>query len=172
MDSQVGQSLDGSSLCLSSKLCLCNSFHGYFVPDSKKGQSVHTLVFVLQGFSPLSPCSLPFPNLNGSTVYTWMEFAAQSFCHAHCWSLPLSCSEAITWSPCYWIPRLFGGNRAPFPCFITACGTVKLSFDQNACLSCIIFSRRLALLLFQVSKMPFQARTQAVICWPDTTTHL
>jgi hypothetical protein len=26
----------------SSKLCLCNSFHGCFVPYSKKGQSVHT----------------------------------------------------------------------------------------------------------------------------------
>ena len=44
MDSQVGQSLDGPSFCLSSKLCLCNSFHGYFVPHSKK-QSIHTLVF-------------------------------------------------------------------------------------------------------------------------------
>jgi hypothetical protein len=29
MDPWVGQSLDGSSFCLSSKLCLCNSFHGY-----------------------------------------------------------------------------------------------------------------------------------------------
>jgi hypothetical protein len=36
MDPQVGQSLDGPSSQLSSKLCLCNSFHGYFVPHSKK----------------------------------------------------------------------------------------------------------------------------------------
>jgi hypothetical protein len=28
------QSLDGSSFRLSSKLCLCNSFHGCFVPNS------------------------------------------------------------------------------------------------------------------------------------------
>ena len=42
MDPQVWQSLDGPSFRLSSKLCLCNSFHGCFVPNSKKGQSVHT----------------------------------------------------------------------------------------------------------------------------------
>jgi hypothetical protein len=33
--------------CLSSNLCLCNSFHGYFVPNSKKGHRVHTLVFMV-----------------------------------------------------------------------------------------------------------------------------
>jgi hypothetical protein len=33
---RVGQSLDGPFFHLSSKLCLCNSFHGYFVPHSKK----------------------------------------------------------------------------------------------------------------------------------------
>jgi hypothetical protein len=45
MDPWVEQSLDGldgPSFPLSSKLCLCNSFHGCFVPNSKKGQSVHT----------------------------------------------------------------------------------------------------------------------------------
>jgi hypothetical protein len=35
MDPQVRQSLDGHSFSLSSTLCLCNSFHGYFVPPSK-----------------------------------------------------------------------------------------------------------------------------------------
>jgi hypothetical protein len=39
---------DGPFFHLSSKLCLCNSFHGCFVPNSKKGQSVHTLVFILE----------------------------------------------------------------------------------------------------------------------------
>jgi hypothetical protein len=34
--SLVGQSLGGPSFRLSSELCLCNSFHGYFVPHSKK----------------------------------------------------------------------------------------------------------------------------------------
>jgi hypothetical protein len=42
MDPRVRQSLDGTSFFLSSKLCLCNSFHGCFIPNSKKGQSVHT----------------------------------------------------------------------------------------------------------------------------------
>jgi hypothetical protein len=32
----VGQCLDGPSVCLSSEFCLCNSFHGYFVPHSMK----------------------------------------------------------------------------------------------------------------------------------------
>jgi hypothetical protein len=40
IDPRVWQSLDGPSFRLSSKLCLCNSFHGCFVPNSKKGQSV------------------------------------------------------------------------------------------------------------------------------------
>ena len=41
---------DGPYFCLSSKFCLCNSFHGCFVPNYKKGQSVHSLVFVLLEF--------------------------------------------------------------------------------------------------------------------------
>jgi hypothetical protein len=36
MDPQVVQSLDGPYFHLSSELCLCNSFHGYFVPRFKK----------------------------------------------------------------------------------------------------------------------------------------
>jgi hypothetical protein len=50
MDPQVWQSLDGPSFRLSSKLCLCNSFHGCFVPNSKKGKSVHILSFILLEF--------------------------------------------------------------------------------------------------------------------------
>jgi hypothetical protein len=45
MDPWIWQSLDGPSFLHSSKLYLCNSFHGCFVPNSKKGHSVHTLVF-------------------------------------------------------------------------------------------------------------------------------
>ena len=48
----MGQSLDGPSFCLSSELW--NSFNGCFVPNSKKGQSVHTLVFVLLEFHAFS----------------------------------------------------------------------------------------------------------------------
>ena len=49
-DPQVWQSLDGPSFRLSSKLCLCNSFHGCFVPNSKEGHNVHTSVFILLEF--------------------------------------------------------------------------------------------------------------------------
>jgi hypothetical protein len=54
MDPQIWQFLDGPSFRLSSKLCLCNSFHGCFVPNSKKGQSVHILVLVLLEFHAFS----------------------------------------------------------------------------------------------------------------------
>jgi hypothetical protein len=48
MNPQVRQSLDTHSFSLCSTLCLCNSFHGYFVPPSKTYQSTHTLVFLLE----------------------------------------------------------------------------------------------------------------------------
>jgi hypothetical protein len=50
MDPQIWQSLGGPSFRLSSNLFLCNSFHGCFVLNSKKGQGVHTLVFILLEF--------------------------------------------------------------------------------------------------------------------------
>jgi hypothetical protein len=40
---QVGQYLDGHSFIFCSTLCLCNSFHGYFVPPSKKDLGPHKL---------------------------------------------------------------------------------------------------------------------------------
>ena len=46
--SQVGLCLDGLSFSLCSILCLCISSHGYFVPPSKKDQSIRTLVFLLE----------------------------------------------------------------------------------------------------------------------------
>ena len=58
MDPWIRQSLDGPSFRRSSKLCLCNSFHGYFVPNSKKGQSVHTLVFIFLSFMCFANCIL------------------------------------------------------------------------------------------------------------------
>jgi hypothetical protein len=99
-----------------------------------------------------------------------MELAAQSFCHAHCWSPQLCCSEAITWSPCYWIPRLFGKNRASPPSFITECWNSKnWTLSRELCLGSFLISRGLALLL-KVSNMLFQPRTQNM--WsagPDKT---
>ena len=47
MDPQVRQSLDGPSFHLSSKLCLCNSFHWYFIPYSREVWSIHELIFLL-----------------------------------------------------------------------------------------------------------------------------
>ena len=47
MDPWIWQSLDGPSFRLSSELCLCNSFHGHFVPHSKKEGSIHTLDSIL-----------------------------------------------------------------------------------------------------------------------------
>jgi hypothetical protein len=44
---EVGRSLDGLYFSLCSTLGLCISSHGYFVPYSKKNQSIHTLVFLL-----------------------------------------------------------------------------------------------------------------------------
>ena len=38
VDPWIWQSLDGPSFHLSSKLCLCNSFHGCFVPKSKESK--------------------------------------------------------------------------------------------------------------------------------------
>jgi hypothetical protein len=44
VDPWIWQSLDGPSFRLSSKLCLCNSFHGCFVPNSKEGPSPYIWV--------------------------------------------------------------------------------------------------------------------------------
>ena len=44
----VSRSSRSFSLC--STLSLCNSFHEFFVPHSKKERSIHTLVFLLLEF--------------------------------------------------------------------------------------------------------------------------
>jgi hypothetical protein len=48
-DGSESEAVSGWSF-LQALLCLCNSFHGYFVPHSKKKQSIHTLVFILLEF--------------------------------------------------------------------------------------------------------------------------
>ena len=63
VDPWIWQSLDGPSFCLSSKLY--NSFHGYFVPNSKKGQSVHILVLVLLEFHVVCEFYLEYSELLG-----------------------------------------------------------------------------------------------------------
>jgi hypothetical protein len=57
MDNQVRQSLDGHSFSL------CNSFHGYFVPPSKKDQSIHTLVFLPLEFHVFCKLCLAYSEL-------------------------------------------------------------------------------------------------------------
>ena len=63
MDPQVGQSLNGHSFSLCSTFCLCNSFHGYFVPPPKKNRSIHTLVFLLLEFHVVCDLYLCFSGL-------------------------------------------------------------------------------------------------------------
>ena len=63
MDAQVGQSLGGLSFSVCSILCLCNSFHGYFVSPSKKDQSIHTLVFLVLEFHVVCKLYLGYSKL-------------------------------------------------------------------------------------------------------------
>ena len=58
VDPWIWQSLHGPSFHLSSKPCLCNSFHECFVPTSKEGHSVHTSVFIFLSFMCLENCIL------------------------------------------------------------------------------------------------------------------
>jgi hypothetical protein len=65
IDPRVGQSLDGSSFCLSSELYLCNSFHRSFVPHSKKEWHIYTLVFLLLKFHVFCKLYLRYSNFLG-----------------------------------------------------------------------------------------------------------
>jgi hypothetical protein len=58
IDPQVEQSMGGHSFSLYFTLCLCNSFHRYFVSPSKKGLCIHTLVFPLLEFHVFVNCIL------------------------------------------------------------------------------------------------------------------
>jgi hypothetical protein len=84
----------------------------------------------IHSFRSFVLCSLPTPSLEpaGSGV----EFPAHSFCHAHCWTVPLCCLEPHTCSPCYWTPRPVGENRVPSPFLYNWMSElVKLSFEQD-----------------------------------------
>ena len=65
MDPQMEQSLDGLSFSLCSILCLCISSHEYFVPPSKKDQSIHTLVFLLLELQVVCELYLGYSELLG-----------------------------------------------------------------------------------------------------------
>ena len=63
IDLQV--SLLGHFFSLYSTLCLCNSFHRYCVPHSKKEQSTHPLVFLLLEFHVLCKWYLGYSKFLG-----------------------------------------------------------------------------------------------------------
>jgi hypothetical protein len=62
--SPCGQSLDGHSFSLRSKLC--NSSHEYFVPTSKMDGSIHTLILLLLEFHVFFKLYLVYSELLGS----------------------------------------------------------------------------------------------------------
>jgi hypothetical protein len=72
----VGQSLGGPSFYLSSKLCLCNSFHRCFVPNSKKGRSQTAI-----------------SKRNSSTADFLVLWLLASFCPLFCKSLSNGCRK-------------------------------------------------------------------------------
>ena len=81
-------------------------------------------------------------------------------CHPHCWRLLLCCSWAIHVVTLLLDPRIIWRESGPFPSFITTLWNSKIELWSVFCLSYIFFLRCLAPLLFQVSNMPFQTRTQ------------
>jgi hypothetical protein len=83
MDPQVGQSLDGHSFSLCFTLCLCNSFHGYFVPPSKKDRSIHTLVFLLLEFHVFCEFYISYSKLLGLYPLTSECISWDDILHIH-----------------------------------------------------------------------------------------
>jgi hypothetical protein len=69
------------------------------------------------------PCNLYSPSLKPAC--SGVEFPAHSFCHTHCWNLPICCSEPHTCSPFYWTRDYSAGIRSPPPSFITSVATIK-----------------------------------------------
>jgi hypothetical protein len=55
----------GLSCHLSSELCLCNYFHGYFAPHYKKEQRIETLVFLLHEFNVFCKLYLGYSTFMG-----------------------------------------------------------------------------------------------------------
>jgi hypothetical protein len=63
--SLLGQFSDGLSFSLCSTLCLSISSLEYFVPPSKKDQSIHTLVFILLELRVVCELYLDYSELLG-----------------------------------------------------------------------------------------------------------
>jgi hypothetical protein len=60
MDLWIWQSLDGPSFCLSSKLCLCNSFHGWLFPILRRGKVSTLWSSFFFSFRCFANCTLYF----------------------------------------------------------------------------------------------------------------
>jgi hypothetical protein len=81
-------------------------------------------------------CSLPSPSLKPAC--SGVELPAHSFCHAHCWNLPLCCLEPHTCSPFYWTRDYSAGIGSPPPSFITSVATIKFElWSEWICLSSV-----------------------------------
>jgi hypothetical protein len=95
--------------------------------------------------SHATPCNLPSPAWNLFAQISVLEsiraeLAALSSCHSHCRCLATSCSGPITCSPATFLQDDLAGIR-PFPLLLNSVHElVKLSFDQNFCLSFIFLS--------------------------------
>jgi hypothetical protein len=70
MDPRVGQSLDGPSFSLSSKL-VSVTFHGYFVPRSKKERSISVAIII---------------TIICCTYYHYLYYTCYTRLHQHCYN--------------------------------------------------------------------------------------
>jgi hypothetical protein len=56
-----------------SEYCFCNSFHGYFVPQSKKELSIHTLVFLILSVICCANCIFGILSFWANITYQWVH---------------------------------------------------------------------------------------------------
>jgi hypothetical protein len=76
MDPHVGQSLNGRSFYRISELCLCNSFHGYFVPHYFFSIFLLGIFFIyISNAIPKVPYYIPYP----APPPTHFHFLAMAF---------------------------------------------------------------------------------------------
>jgi hypothetical protein len=67
----IWQSLDGPSFCLSSKLCLCNSFHGWLFPILRRGKVSTLWSLFFFSFMCFANCTLYLAATLWTNQYPW-----------------------------------------------------------------------------------------------------